>query len=194
MILIITSILFFFAVPIFGQMTVDGPIPNMPMDYIIEDNDTLYITSLESISVTAPRYFESSEDYRRYLLYRRYAAKVYPYAVRAIEIYNSVEDDTKDLSERKRKKHIRQMHKELKEEFLDPLKKLTKTQGKILVKMIERELDIAMFELLKEMRGSLTASYWNTFSRLYGYKLKDKYFKGEDVILDSVLEDFDISL
>ena len=168
--------------------------PNLRKKYVIEGKDTLYISSLESISVTAPRFFNSSDDYRRYLLYRRYAAKVYPYAIKAINIYRSVEEDTEGMSKRKRKKHIKQVHKELKEEFLDPLKKLTKTQGKILVKMIERELDIAMFELLKEMRGSLTASYWNTFSRLYGYKLKDKYLEGEDVILDSVLEDFDISL
>ena len=189
MIILLVGIFLFFSFAVSAQME-----PSINKDYIVEGKDTLYISSLESISVTAPRFFNSSEDYRRYLLYRRYAAKVYPYAIKAIDIYKSVEEDTEGMSKRKKKKHIKQVHKELKEEFLDPLKKLNKTQGKILVKMIERELDIAMFELLKEMRGSLTASYWNTFSRLYGYKLKDKYLKGEDVIMDSVLEDFDISL
>ena len=163
-------------------------------DYVINDNDTLYITSLEGISITAPRIFKDREEYRRYLLYRRYAAKVYPYAIKAIKIHNKVENETEELRKRKKKKHIKSVQKELKEEFMDPLKKLTKTQGKILVKMIERELDIPMFQLIKDLRGSTTASYWNTMSRFYGYKLRHKYIKGEDRILDSVLEDFDISL
>lgn len=172
----------------------ERPDMDMNKDYVTEGNDTLYISSLESISVTAPRIFENQEEYRRYLLYRRYAAKVYPYAIKAIKIHNNVLDETEEMKKRKRKKHARKVHKELKEEFMDPLKKLTKTQGKILVKMIERELDIPMYLLIKRLRGGTTASYWNTMSRLYGYKLKDKYNPGEDIILDSVLEDFDISL
>lgn len=172
----------------------ERPDIDMNKDYVTEGNDTLYISSLESISVTAPRIFESQEEYRRYLLYRRYAAKVYPYAIKAIKIHNDVLTETEEMKKRRRKKHTRKVHKELKEEFMDPLKKLTKTQGKILVKMIERELDIPMYLVIKRLRGGTTASYWNTMSRLYGYKLRDKYNPGEDIILDSVLEDFDISL
>ena len=65
-------------------------------------------------------------------------------------------------------------------------------QGKILVKMIERELDTPMFSLVKSIKGRFTAFYWNQFSKLYGYRLKNGYAEGENPILDIVLQDFDI--
>ena len=59
--------------------------------------------------------------------------------------------------------------------------------------MIEKELDKSMHELLKGLKGGFTASYWSTFSRFWGYRLKEKYKEGEDAVLDAVLNDFDIS-
>ena len=97
------------------------------------------------------------------------------------------------MKKRKRKKHIKRLQKELKKEFKEPLKKLTKTQGLILVKMIEKELDTPFYKLVKGLRGGMTAAYWNQLGKLYGYQLKDKYTPGEDPILDAVLNDLDIS-
>ena len=85
------------------------------------------------------------------------------------------------------------LQKKLKKEFKDPLKKLTKTQGKILIEMIERELDTPFHTLVKNLRGGFTAGYWNTLGKMYGYNLKEGYIPGKDPILDAVLNDFDIS-
>ncbi|TAK40350.1 MAG: DUF4294 domain-containing protein, partial [Saprospiraceae bacterium] len=70
------------------------------------------------------------------------------------------------------------------------LKGLTKIQGKILVKMLERELDVPLYELIKTYRGGFSAGYWNTMSKFWGYDLKHGYLEGEDPILDAVLQDF----
>ena len=73
------------------------------------------------------------------------------------------------------------------------MKNLTRTQGKILIKMIEKELDTPFYTLLKDLRGGFTATYYNEFGKFYGYQLKDGYIPGEDSILDAVLYDFNIS-
>ena len=171
------------------QVVIDGKVVTAK----IQDGDTIIVADLDSVTVTSFRTFDSDTQYRMYNKYRRYAGQVYPYAVQAIKIFREVERDTKDLKKRKRKKHVRQLQKDLKQEFTDPLKNLSRTQGKILIKMIENELDTPMYELLKGLKGGFAASKWQTVGKLYGYDLKTGYVIGEDAILDAVLQDFDVS-
>lgn len=151
------------------------------------------MADLDDVSISSPRSFADHDEYRKYMRYRRYANIVYPYAVRAIKTYREVEQSTMELNKRKRKKEIRKLQEQLESELKGHLKKLTKTQGYILVKMIERELDTPMYNVVAGLRGKFTAGYWNTFGKLYGYHLKDGYTIGEDKILDIVLKDYDIS-
>ena len=173
-----------------GQVRIDGHVLQFMID---ENGDTLLMASLDDINVSSPRSFGRREEYSRYQLYRRYGLKVYPYARDAIKIFREVESEASNMRKGKRKKFMKEKHKELKEQFEDPLKKLTKTQGLILVKMIERELDVPMYDLIKDLRGGFTAFYWNTISKFYGHQLKDGYIPDEDPILDAVLNDLDIA-
>ena len=170
--------------------TVDGQVMTA---IITEEGDTLIMATLDDVSITTPRTFSSAEDYRKYMKFKRYAAAVYPYAKDAIRIFKENEHITATMSKRKRKKHAKKLQEELKEEFEAPLMKLTKLQGKILVKMIEKELDKSMFDLIKGVRGRFTAMYWHNASKLYSYDLKEGYNYGTYEILDAVLEDFDVS-
>lgn len=160
---------------------------------IDECGDTLILASLDDVTVSTPRSFNSDEEYRRFRRYRRYALKVYPYAVQAIRIFKEVEDETLEMKKKARKKHVRKLQKELKQEFSDPLKNLTKTQGMILLKMIEKELDTPMYFLIKNLRNGLTASYWGAIGKLYGHNLREGYIEGQDPVLDAVLNDLDVS-
>jgi len=160
---------------------------------LISEEDTMVLAEIDDVSISSPRKFENSDDYKRYRKYKYYAAKVYPYALEAIKVYKDINYATRDMSRRKRKKYIKAMNNELKQKFEDPLKGLSKTQGKILVKMIERELDVKMYDVIREFRGRFKAVYWNQSSKLLGYRLKHGYYKGENPILDIVLQDFDIS-
>lgn len=172
------------------ETSIDGRVMSA---LITESGDTLILHTLEDISITSLRKFKSAEDYAKYMKFKRYAALVYPYAKEAIRIFRETEYITQSMSKRKRKKHIKKLQEELKTEFEEPLKRLTKLQGKILVKMIERELDRSMYDLIKGLRGKLTAFYWNNASKLYSYDLKAGYVEGRYEILDAVLQDFDIS-
>lgn len=161
---------------------------------IIDDcGDTVIVAELHDVSISSPRTFDNSEDYKKYQRYRRAAVIVYPYAVEAIKVFRQVDEETTDLKRGKRKKYAKHLQKDLKEKFEDPLKKLTRTQGFVLTKMIEKELKVSTYDLIKEFRGGLTARYWTTLGGFYGYKLKDLYEEGNDAILDMVLDDFDIS-
>jgi len=172
------------------KTTLDGRVMTA---MITETGDTLIMETLEDISITSLRKFKSAADYAKYMKFKRYAALVYPYAKEAIKIFRETELATQEMNKRKRRKHIKRLQEQLKTEFEDPLKKLTKLQGKILIKMIEKELDKTMFELIKGLRGKLAAFYWHNASRLYSYDLKEGYQEGRYDILDAVLQDFDVS-
>lgn len=175
--------------PVFTRLELKGKVYSA----MISEGDTLILADLDDISITSLRKFDSDADYRKYLKFRRYAAKVFPYAKEAIRIFREVEYASEHLSKKERKKKIKQLEKELKAEFEDPLKKLTKLQGKIMMKMIEKETGQSMYDLMKSLRGRFTAFYWNQFSKLYSYNLKEGYQEGKYEILDAVLQDFDLS-
>ena len=164
-----------------------------PVLRIVNGTDTIYIADLDMYTITSLQKFQDDEEYKKYLLYRRRAVKVYPYAREAIKVFREMEEDTRDLSNRKRKKHIKQLQKRLEDEFEQPLKNLSRSEGQLMVKMIEKELNTPMYDLLKDLKGGFSATYWSTFSRFYGYKLKQGYTRGDDRVLDAVLDDFDIS-
>lgn len=160
---------------------------------ITEAGDTLILANLDDVSITAMRSFASDEDYKKYQRFRNYAAKVYPYAKEAIRIFRELEYASQHMSKRERKKKIAELEEQLTKEFEQPLTNLTKLQGKIMIKMIEKETGEPIYNMIKELKGGFKAFYWNAFSKLYSYDLKEGYNTGQYPILDAVLNDFDIS-
>ncbi|MFT7121808.1 MAG: hypothetical protein ACJAZ9_001996 [Neolewinella sp.] len=173
-----------------GYTKVDGKY----FPYVIDDcGDTLIVAQLNDVSVSSPEVFETEEEYKLYRRYRIYAQRAYPYAVDAIRIFRETDYITQNMNKRERKRYNKKLQKELEEKFEAPLKKMSKTQGKVLIAMIERELDVPIYNLIKELRGGFTARYWATLAGFYGHKLKQKYTIGDDRILDAVLDDFNVS-
>lgn len=191
-----TGIVFFMMVTsvMFGQDQVDEVVLNghIMTRIITEEGDTLFFSQLTEFQLTGVQNM-NQEEKRLYRKYRRYALKVYPYALDAIKIFKEVEYATNNMSSRKRKKYIKKLSKDLKKEFEDPLRGLTRTQGLILMKMIEKELDTPMYNLIRDLRGKTSSFYWNMTGKIYGYDLKNGYVVGDDKIMDAVLQDFDIS-
>lgn len=171
------------------KVTINGYV----FDAIIQGGDTIIMADLDDISISSPKEFKNREDYRTYRKYRYYASKVYPYAQKGIKIFREIEESTETMSKRRRKKFVKRKYRQLKKEFKTPLKHLTKTQGMILIKMIEKELDTPFYTLMKDMKGGFTAGYWNQMGKFFDYDLKEGYHEGADPILDIVINDFDIS-
>ncbi len=161
---------------------------------ITEKGDTAYLDQLNEVSISSKQQFSSKEEYDKYMRYRRYAAIVYPYALEAMRIYHESKESTRGMTNRERKKFMKTLDREMEDQFEEPLKKLTRTQGMILTKMIEKELDEPFYDVIKEIKGGWSAFYYNTTGRFYGYHLRDGYIRGEDVILDMVLDDYRLSV
>jgi hypothetical protein len=172
------------------QLSIEGKIyPAL----ITETGDTLILVDLDDVSITAMRSFASDEEYKKYLRIRNYAAKVYPYAKEAIRIFRELEYASEHMSKREKKRKIIELEEQLTKEFEEPLVNLTKLQGKILIKMIEKETGQPIYNMIKDLKGGFKAFYWNAFSKLYSYDLKEGYVRGRYTLLDAVLQDFDVS-
>ena len=152
------------------QTIIDG----IPVIVQIRNGDTTIFAELEKAVVKPVKFYTEQKEQERYLKYKRYAAVVYPYAVHAVRLYNQLQTATNGQSEKERRKFVKNISYTLEEEFEKPLKNLTKTQGFLLTKMIERELDKPFYSIIKELKGGFTAFYWNQLGKMNGYKLKDQ--------------------
>ena len=160
----------------------------------ITGTDTIVVATIPEVVIKAPPVFSDDEEYRQYMRYRRYAMEVLPYAIEAIKLYRQYEEETAGMKSGKARRYAKSIQQDAKDEFVDPLKNLSRTQGKILVKMIERHLNTPMYDVLKDVRGGFNAMKWQTVGKLYGYDLKEGYTPGEDRILDMILNDFEINV
>lgn len=160
---------------------------------IVIDGDTLPTISAPDIMVTRKRNFESRDERKRYHQWRRYAAKVFPYALEAVRLYRQIEQDTEDMKKGKKKKYTKSLEKDLTPQYEAELKALTKSQGYILIKMVERELDKPFYEVIATIRGGWNAVKWQTMATFYGYNLRKGYDPTDDEILEMILSDLDLS-
>ena len=173
----------------YGTTTIDG----QEVKILIIDGDTLPVVDLERIQVSQKRSFKNRDEHKRYRQWRKYAAKVYPYAAEAIRLFRQLQQETKGMKKSKQRKYGRKKEKELKPQYVNELKKLTKSQGFILIKMVERELKKPFFDVVRQLEGRWAAMKWQTLGKWYGYDLKRGYNAQKDPLLESILDDLNIS-
>jgi hypothetical protein len=162
--------------------------------YYIIEGDTIpkeYI-DLEEVVLLNKLEFNSKADRRRYLILRRKTRKVYPYAKLAAERLTTMTERMKTLErKRDRKRYTKRVQKYIEEEFSGKLKKLTRTEGQILVKLIHRQTGRTAFALVKELRTGWRAFWYNTTASMFDISLKEEYkpFEvKEDYLIEDVLE------
>lgn len=153
------------------------------------DGDTLFIIPLDEVEIKAKRSPKNKRHIRRTNRLIRYVKKVHPYAKIAgkkLQEYDSLLSSVDKKSQRR--KIMRQAEKEINEEFGGELRKLTINQGKILLKLIDRETGDTSFELVKDLRGGFTAFFYQTFARLFTLNLKVKYDPlGKDMKIEEIV-------
>jgi hypothetical protein len=156
---------------------------------LILDGDTLLLSNIDEVYIFPARRFSSNWEYRRYQRLIRNVKKAYPYAVLAKQKFDEITLHFETLkSERAKKLYIKQVEKELMDQFEDELKKLTITQGRILIKLIDREIGETSYDLLKELKGSFTAFFWQTIARIFGSNLKSEFDPlGEDRLINEIV-------
>jgi hypothetical protein len=119
--------------------------------------------------------------------------KVYPYSLMVRTRLNQVNEELKNIPDEKdRKRYLRNVEKDIFNEYEDDIRDLTITQGKLLIKLIDRETQNTSYDLIHEYRGSFSAAFWQTIARIFGTNLKEEYDPmGEDALIERILLEID---
>lgn len=146
---------------------------------------------LKEVVIYKPVVFKDNQERLNYFVLKRKVLKVYPYAKMASERLAKLNDRLNKIkSKRKKKKYTKMLEKFLQEELTAELKKLTRTEGQILVKLIYRETGSTAFSLVRELRNGFRAFTYNTIAKVFKISLKEEYNPlkvREDLFIEDIL-------
>ena len=189
----LSYILIFFPLLVFAQLN-EVEQDSTDYDYIIIEGDSIPITAinLDEVMLLHKLKFNSREDRRRYLILRRKTIKVYSYAKLAAERLESLNERLASLKKKRdKKRYAKRIQKYIEGEFSEELKKLTRTEGQILIKLIHRQTGRTTFSLIKELRSGWRAFWFNNTAKLFDISLKKEYDplnEKEDYLIEDVLQ------
>ena len=160
--------------------------------YKIENSDTVYVDKLSPVYVfNRPEGRKKSKQWREYYKLIYNFKKTYPYALKAKQITREA-DSTIAISgfnKREKEKYLSQFERKLFKEFDKPLRNLSFSQGRLLLKLIDREIGQTSYYIIKNYRGGAAAGFWQGIAKLFGSDLKKPYDKfGEDKLIEDLVE------
>lgn len=156
--------------------------------YIDAQGDTIPLVFLTPITVVSKRKFKNARDERRYNKLYYNVLKAYPLAKAAGKRLEALEAELPEIPEAKQRAHVKAVEEELKKQYKQQLLNLTISQGKILIKLIDRETSRTSFDLIKEFRGGFQAFMWQSLAGFFGTNLKDGYDEQEDRDIEIILQ------
>lgn len=148
--------------------------------------------NLDEVYVFKKLHFKNRKERNYYYWFWKKVHKAYPYAMQTAKILNDIDANLKKMpSKRKKRKYIRKAQKYLKGKFSDQLKKLTRTEGKVLIKLIYRQTGKTAFDLIKEYRSGWKAFWYDSTARLFDLSLKKEYHPQNndfDFLIEDILQ------
>ena len=155
----------------------------------IYKGDTIPIVKLPTVYIFKPLVFKNNKERDAYYRMVRNVKKVYPISREinriVVETYEYLQTLPNDKA---RQRHIKAVEKGLKEQYTAQMKKLTFAQGKLLIKLVDRQSNQSSYELVKAFMGPLKAGFYQTFAALFGASLKKEYDPtGEDQLTERII-------
>lgn len=154
------------------------------------DGDTVPVKYLPNVLVVGEIRYRSTRERKRWNRLQYNVKKVYPYAKLAGDLLAKYEVPLDTITNpRERKRYFKMIEEELMAEFDDDIREMSMTQGRMLIKLIDRETSNSSYEIVQEFRGNLSAFFWQSLSRVFGQNLKSRYDPyGEDKDVESVIQ------
>ena len=165
-----------------------------PSDYFVIEGDTIVNTSikLKEVVLFQPLRFNDYEEAKRYVILRHRTHKVYPYAKMASDRLNLLTKRLEAIkSKRKKRLYLKRVEDFIYDEFEKELKKLSRSQGRILIKLVHRQTGNTTHDLVKELRNGWRAFVYQTTASLFKLSLKDTYDPNsdyEDYLIEDILQ------
>lgn len=155
----------------------------------VYEGDTIPYVKLPTVYIFKPLRFKNKRDMNKYYKLIRDVKKVLPISK---EINRAIIETYEYMmtlpTEKARQKHMKAVEKSLKEQYTPRMKKLTFAQGKLLIKLVDRQTHSTGYELVKAFMGSFKAGFYQTFAALFGASLKKQYDPmGEDALTERVI-------
>lgn len=183
--IVVFMLLFSISLPTNAQVTGETVVPAK-----IVDGDTIPFYTLPEVTVFTFRPFKSAKDEQKAKRLINNIKKVYPYAKLAaakMKYYDQMAQNA--TSERDRDKINKRAEEDLKAQFEADIKTMTRTQGKLLIKLIDRETGKSSYEIIKLSRGTFRAIFWQSMSSVFGLSLKERYEKdGDDASIELIIQ------
>lgn len=188
----VTAFLFFIPVTLFAQTTEKSNLIVVPGR--VADGDTVLLASIKEVYIfPKPKFSSRRAEYHYWKLVRDLKI-VYPYAQLAKVKLDELNVEFMQLpNDKARREYAKKVEKQLRDEYEDQLKALTITQGKLLIKLIDRETGKTSYTLVKELRGSFQAAFWQTVAVIFGSSLKVKYDpQGKDAEIEKIVRKIEL--
>ena len=155
----------------------------------VVNGDTIPVMYFDDVYIWGKKTFRNSAESRQWDRLVRNVKKAYPYAklagIRFNEYNLQIASVKSDIA---RKAMMKKAEDELEAQFGDELKDLTISQGKILLKLIDRQTSNCSYDIVKDFRGRFRAFFYQSFARLFGYNLKVKYDPlGDDADIERIV-------
>lgn len=158
--------------------------------YLMENDSTLTIVELDEVIITG-KDPKADEERKKFLILQRRVLKVYPYAKSGADNLTMLNRNMAKLkTEKEKKKYFKIVENYLEDEFEEQLKKLSRKEGQILVKLIHRQTGKTTFSLIKELKSGWKAFWSNNTAKLFDIDLKTEYNPmtvTEDFLIESIL-------
>jgi hypothetical protein len=173
---------------LFAQQSVNDTIVSFAVIY---NEDTIEAKTLQDLPFYSRLTEKQMNDRAKWTRLRNAVYVTYPYAKRAGSVMNDINEKILHISSKEeRKKYIQTREKELKKEFTDPLTNLSIYQGKVLMKLINRETGNNCYEIIKEYKGAFTARFYQTVAFFFSSNLKQPYDKaGDDAEMEKIVKE-----
>ncbi len=152
-----------------------GPNDTIPVPAVIHDHEYVPLETLEWTWVQVPYPKHLLKKKQAWTRLRNAVYVTYPYARRAGAIMNDINARIVNMKDSDKKKYIHSREKELKKQFAEPLSELSIYQGKVLMKLINRQTGNNCYNIIKEYKGGFTARAWQTVAFVFGSNLKQPY-------------------
>jgi hypothetical protein len=132
-------------------------------------------------------------EYRQYEKLVSNIKKVYPYALIVRSKLSDVNEELKSIpNERDRKKYLKDVEKQVFSQYQHDIENMTISQGRLLIKLIDRETQNTSYTLIKDYRGKFSAVFWQGIARIFGTNLKDEYDPyGEDALIEAIINEIE---
>jgi hypothetical protein len=152
-------------------------------------NDTIIHRDIREVRVYPRKNFKNPQMEKQYNRLIQRVKKVYPYAVTANQLLQKYEPEYRNLkTDRERRKLMKKIEDELLVRYKNELKKMSIADGRVLIKLIDRETGRTSYSIIKEFRGSFAAAFWQGIARIFRNNLKDEYDPyGEDALIEQIV-------